>query len=389
MRLINTLIAITVAAFSAAADDYDATIAAALTHSHNVRADSLRGIAAVAEIRAENTLEGPEAEFEYLIGPAGVKNRWSAGLTQSFDWPGAYRARSRQANATRLASEEVLRSVVLDKALQVKLLIIDIVNARQRAALNHEIVAAAARLDSLTRRSFELGNATVLDTRKAALAALDARRRLADVENDCAALDASLQALIGRATCTAAWTKYPEQTTVSEDMATDDFPEVRVASLSLAAARAAADAVRASSLPGFSLGYRHAFEDGTHFNGFTVGVRLPSWSRKQRTLSARLEAESAAEQLAQTRLDVVAQYTAELTSARRLAALRDEYQGLASDDSYLPLLQRAFDGGQISVLDFISEIDFFRQARVEYLDLDYRLQLALARLNRSRSPFFQ
>ncbi|MDE7141660.1 MAG: TolC family protein, partial [Muribaculaceae bacterium] len=45
-------------------------------------------------------------------------------------------------------------------------------------------------------------------------------------------------------------------------------------------AEAEASVAKAGRYPSFSVGYRHAFEEGTHFDGFSVGIGLPLYSRR-------------------------------------------------------------------------------------------------------------
>ncbi len=372
----------------AASPDYDTVISQVLDRGYGIKSDSLRMAAQVADVLAENVPEGPEAEFEHLWPAAGdTDNRWSAGISQSIDWPGAYTARRRHADAMSDASREVLRGVVLDKALAAKLLVIDIINARQRLEFFEEVTRNVARIDSLTRRAYNLEAATVLDLRKTRLALLDSQREQAAVRADIEALEASLTA-IGSIAATNNWTEYPNQALHSDYIDPETLPEYRVAAAQTREAQARLSAVRSQAWPGFSIGFRHAYEEGTHFNGLTIGIRLPSWSRKKRTEAARLEAEALAGDHAATLAGVFAGYEALNTTARQIGDELALYREFSGDDSYLPLLQKAFDGGELTVIDFLNEINIFRAARLNYLDLDYRYQLTLARLNRYRSPFF-
>lgn len=390
MKTLSILAAMIMALPAAAAlPDYDAVVTEVLSQGYGIKADSLRMAAEVADVRAENVPEGPEAEFEHLWPSApGPDNRWSAGVSQSFDWPGAYRARSRQADAMSAASREILRGVALDKALSAKLLVLDIINARQRLALCEEVAAGVRRVDSLTRRAYDLEAATVLDLRKTRLAVLDAERGIALARADIEALEASLVALGPAGINTAAWLEYPAQTLSPAPFNPEEYPEYRAARARMGEAAARLSALRASSWPGITLGYRHAYEEGRHFNGLTVGLRLPSWSRKRRTEAARLEAEAIIADDTAVLARTFSEEEALRTTVRDLAAAMEKYRGLSDDNTYMPLLQKAFDGGELTVIDFINEVNIFRSARLNYIDLDYRCQLALARLNRARSAYF-
>ena len=375
------------AAVSAATPDYDAVISRALQTGYGVRPDSLRMAAQAASVLADNALEGPEAEAEYLWSHDGEEGRWSAGISQGFDWPGAYAARRDHAAAISHAAAAATQSAALDKALSIKLLVIDIINARRRRALLARALDNVTAIDSLTNLAYRREAATALDIRKSALARLDVEREIALVDADIDALVAALTAE-GVDADTRAWLDYPVQILNPEPLAPEAYPEYRAAVAGAAASRAGIEAIRRSSLPGFSLGVAHAYEDASHFTGLTVGVRLPSWSRKQRERAATLEAEA----LAAESGAVVSVARAQATSLHDAAIkLRDElaaYSSLTGDDSYLTLLEKSYTGGQINIIDYMAELNLFTEARLRYLDLEYRYQLTLARLNKPRSAYF-
>ena len=75
-------------------------------------------------------------------------------------------------------------------------------------------------------------------------------------------------------------------------------------------------------------------------------------------------------------------------AACQLSDIMERYHSLSSDNSYLQLLGKAYDGGELNIIDYLNEINLFASARLSYLDLQYRYNLTLARLNRYRSLDF-
>lgn len=374
------------ACLSAGAADYDAAVRQVLDRGYGLHADSLRMQADIAGLRAGNTLEGPEAEFEYLWPSRDGEARWSASVSQSFDWPGLYGARRRQAEFEAASASMVMQSITLDKALTVKQSIIDIVNARRRLALYESIGRNLDSIDAMVARAYELEDANILDRRKMQIAVLDSRREIASLRADLIALTASLEgqgAQVGDD-----WTTYPMQTMTEPSDDPLDYPEYRVMATSQLAAAEGARVARREGLPRFALGYVHAYEDGTHFNGLSVSIGLPSWSTASRRRAAELEAAAVTADGTARFMTAIAERRALYESARLLSADLSAYRQLTGDDSYLSLLMRAYLGGELTVIDYLNEINIFTQARLSYLDLEYRYNLTLARLNRSRGIGF-
>lgn len=386
MHKILSFIILAVSVPALHATDFDAIISQGLSSGYGLRADSLRLEAEAAAVRAENVPEGPEAEFEHLWATKGSETRWSAGVSQSFDWPGVYGARRRQAAALGEAARAVSHAVYMNRALDLKLKILDLINARQRLRFFEEVEADIAGIDSLTRRSFALEAVTVLDVRKTGLALVDCRRQTAAARAVVSSLESALSSV---GVMAGDWSEYPEQGEMAPPTPPEQMPEYLSACARQAAARAAADVARVAALPGFSLGFNHAYEDGRHFNGLSVGVRLPSWSRKDRVRSAELEARALADESDSGLAQAFAEEAASRHNVATLHEALEEYRGLSDDNSYLPLLRRAYDGGQLTVIDYIQEINLFRQNRLNFIDLDYQYQTALARANRYRSPYFR
>ncbi len=374
---------------SAAVPDYDAVLARAMASSYGVAPDSLRAVAAVAEAEAANMLEGPEVEFEHLWPQSAGHIKWSAGVSQAFDWPGAYQARRAESAAMRDVSAAVLRSVTYDKAFAIKQYIVDIINARQRLAVYESIAEDLDSLAELVSRAYELGDGTILDLRKARIAVLDNRRELAALRADLSSLQSSLRAYGLDGEDVEQWTAYPPQPLVNPADDSRNYTELRALGAEYRAAGARARTAAMEAYPSFSVGYRHSYEEATHFNGFSVSMTLPSWGASRRRKAAALEAEALAAEIDAKTIELTSRDASTYTLALELAADISDFRDLSGDDSYLTLLRRAFDGGELTVLTYLNEINAFRVARLSYLDLVYRYNLALTSLNRYRSVYFE
>ena len=186
-RYISTLILAAWGAAAIAQSPFQALISSVITANGEVNAAIASNEAALASARADNALPGLEVDFEHLWGENGTPNRYSAGISQEFEMPWVYSARRSAIDAQARAVDYAKAAIWADKALAVKLLIVDIINARQRLDFYLEIGRNLAAVDSLTQRSFHLGNATVLDVRKAQLSILENDRAIDACRADLAA----------------------------------------------------------------------------------------------------------------------------------------------------------------------------------------------------------
>lgn len=364
-------------------------IAMAVNNSLEVASAEARNEAANAMARAENAPEGPELEFEHLWASSSSDKKWNIGLTQELSFPGLYRARSQAADSRAEASAIVLFGIKADKALNAKLAMLDIINAHARRKLYTTIHDNLSRIADLTQRQYAGGNATILSLRKMQLAVLDNESAIATIDTDIEGLFASLagSGVVVPAKDTDLWNEYPLQTFDKNDSATDAYLR-SLADATDRANKSEARAVRMQAWPTLALGYRHAFEENQHFNGLSISLRLPSFSQSKRRRAAALEARAATLDVTETDLRTKTEETGLKATAEKLSEEIARYRELLGDDSYLRLLAKSYDGGELNVIDYLQEINLYTESRLNYLDLLYRYNLALARLNRYRSMDF-
>jgi len=388
MRTHFVILALVLGAVSVAAQSpFKPIIASVVDGNQSIKAGEASIAAELEAARADNALEGPEVEFEHLWASGTSDKKWNIGLTQEFAFPGLYAARSKASNAAAEASRLVLLGVKADKALAAKLLIIDLIDAHRRGAYYEEVRANLDRIAALVRKSYDFGDATVLDLRKTSLALIDIERAITDIRADIASLRASLAGLGAEIPDDDnLFSAYPVQS-CQPPSATDSLL-CAIRDAETAAAAAKAKAVKLQAWPTFAVGYRHAFEENRHYNGLSVSMRLPSFSQSKKRRAAELEAEAISFETSARIVEKNSEDRGLYQAAADLAAGMEKYRDLSGDNSYLDLLAKAYDGGELTVIDYLNEINLFTSARLNYLDLQYRYNLTLARLNRYRSMDF-
>lgn len=349
--------------------------------------------AETAAARADNNLADPEVEFERTwASREGVDNKWSLSVSQSFEWPGAYRARSRANQAQAEALTLLQRARVLDKALEVRQLLLDWDFALRRRDMLETIAANTDSLEAATARAFEHGEATILDVKKLKLQKLKLHDRLAEAQAGIDATRAALIALNGGRSVNgldpaARLTQLPEAPALADEATyLDAFrngdPTLAAQKAQKEAARNRIKAANAASFPGLSLGYVHAYEEGAHFNGFSVGLTLPVFSRRNRRAAAEAEAAEISWSGIDYEMRVNADIIATYAKAKKLRRQLDSYNEAFIGSDYVSLLGYALAGGEISLIDYITETNFYLEAYEDYLTTEHAYRSALTRLRR-------
>ena len=342
--------------------------------------------AAIASAQAENTLAGPEAEFEYLRGRGGA-TKWSLGVTQSFDWPGVYKKRREAIEFNRAVSNLQYDARRLDIATEANTQLIRYKYVSERRKLLSDIFDALTSLEKSLKTALDHGLVTILDYKKAGIERFGVERDIRLATADLAEIQGNLSLLAGRE---LDWNTYTPALTSELSKSLDDYlqearqmdPAYLAGLVSITATQREIDVARAETLPSFSIGYRHEREEGIHFNGFAVGIGLPTWGFNRRKLASSAALKAVQNEAGNVSAFMTTRITNEWKQADALKRDLQEVQATAIDRDYLKLLTLAYEGGELSVLDYIRELSYCREVTMNIIDMRERYETLLASLNR-------
>lgn len=372
---------------SPGANDMDAVISAIVSDNPEVKSRKAEISRTRLEAADENSLANPEVGVTQVWGKDGVGNKFEVEVSQSFDWPGLYRARSRAAKAGTSAAAMLYRSSCLDIALQAKLKLVELVHRNQELALLRRIKENTDTVLAKVEEGYRRGELTILDSKKMRIEQFRVANDIVETEEAISRLKADIQALCpGTALDLGGFSAYPVEPRLSEDEYVGQIaaldPVIAAGKFSEEHEMLNAGVARSQRFPGFSVGYIYQAEMGDKFNGFSVSMSLPFFqNRKTRAVAlsraedARL-ANVAAE--ASRRADVRATIIQMNLHERQI----QDYERVFGDNSYLSLLLQAYQGGQINVIDYLSEVNYFYDITRAYLNCKFQYSTALASLNR-------
>ena len=140
-------------------------------------------------------------------------------------------------------------------------------------------------------------------------------------------------------------------------------------------------AIEMSKRPGFSIGYKLENELGTYFNGFSIGVSIPLFSHKNKTEANLAQLKAIDLQSNAIEVNRISQIKAQRNNAIALFQELEQYRPILENQDNIKLLKKALDGGQINLITYIQEVNFFIEAQNNYLNVEYNYHKALATLN--------
>lgn len=332
----------------------------------------------------------PEVEFAYLwASPAEIGPRTNLSLVQSFDFPTAYGYRNRIADGKdrQILAEYSRRRMEI--RLEAALVCIDLIHANAMGRELQTRVSHARHLAEGYSRSMALGETNVLEYNKALLNQLNLENQAERNQVERTSLLAELQRLNGGLPVEFEADNFPDPQIPLDfeqwfAQAEEQNPVLQWISSEVEVSQSRERLMRAQALPGFSAGYVSEALAHEQFRGFAVGVSIPLWENRNAVKTARAQTLAARELEADQRLQFYHQLkaghhkTVELyESTRRFS------EGLAAIEQFR-LLEVALTQGEISLLNFLTELGFLYQGMDRLLDAQKELHISLIKLNQYR-----
>lgn len=332
-------------------------------------------------------------ELEHLWGHGQALDKTNISISQSFDWPGAYKARNIANRANSSAALYLAESNRMELLSQIKLTLIDAVSAKERMELQKK---ALHRIDSLLKiveRGVERKEVSILDANKLKIEHLNLTSVYdkAVAEYNQALL--SLTEYNNGVSCDDILSELPSSlpggTLRPLESYIDEFrtmnPAVTYRQKLIDAKRLEAKAIKKSNMPSFSLGAAHAKEDGERFTGLTAGMTLPFFSGRGKKKVNELETEALTLEMQQADLTDESSVKKDYDAARQLINQISQYEKVLAETDYIGLASKAFAARYITILDYINELNYYNGAVNSLIDLRKELQITLARLERYAS----
>lgn len=329
------------------------------------------------EMKTSYNLPDPEIGGEYLFAPESSDNRWGAELNWGLEWPGVYDARKKEALARIELARKNLEAERIDRLVEIKQKLLDYVLSQKKLEiLNHTLVD----LDSiyeLAQKYVDDGIITALDLYKVKLEYANVKGAKAVVLTEQGDAVTALSGFYGK-DCNdllnSMECEFPEIYIPSADelkQYIENSPQMESTKTDSKIADRSKKVASMEALPSLSVGYKHAFEEDTHFNGILLGISLPIFSSKGKQNVAKaaiVESEIKAEAL-ENELNSKAEQ-----SLRQLIVLKNhlnEIEPLVSATDYHTMLLKAYESRLISLLDYLSERNYFNSALLELYGLKH------------------
>ena len=357
------------------------------TNNKSLQANTKMTDAQKLEAQTGKFLANPSVEWEQMWGNRNNPgSEYTLTVKQSLDFPTTYSNKNKLANlkANTIGFQSAAYRQQL--LLNAKQTCIEIIYLRKQKSLLDERLANAETMFALYKKRFESGDANQLELNKIQLELLNAQNQSRLNKAALTAAEEQLRNLNGGKLITFDATDYPAgEELINFDQLQAAFmdadPNLKSLTGNQEIANREVKLSRSLTLPKFDVGYkRNAASDHVASNGFMVGVSIPLFENKNTVKKAKAQAEFATASLEDNRLNLKTNLQQLYQQAEALQISRADYAKVLEQQRNIELLNKALNAGQLSVIDYFTELSTIYDSHQSYLDVEKEYHSILAQL---------
>lgn len=332
-------------------------------------------------------LPNPEVEYTYLWGkPSVLGNETDISVMQSFDFPTAYMHRSKIAGLENQHLELQYKSERINLLLQTKQLLIQLAYYNALAQEYDTRLTNANRIATSYQSRFDKGDTNILERNKSQVNLTTVENELNNINIERQALLTQLKALNGGLDLS-----FNETTILSAPLplAFDEWfavaesqnPAMQYLSKQIDIDKEQIKLNRSLGMPKFSAGYASEKIVGEHFRGISVGVSIPLWENKNKVKHAKAQLRSAEAVLQDGKIQFYNHLQQLYAKSQGLQQNAAKYRQTLKSHNNESLLKKSLDLGEISLLTYLLEAEYYYDTVNKALEAERDYQLTLAELS--------
>lgn len=338
------------------------------------------------ELKSQNNLPDPQASAFYLpFGTHSTSDYSEFQLSQSMEFPTVYAARSHlieQQKERMQLDYQLLRQKVLLPAIQYAQ---ELIYLHKKKSMEQTRMQQARQVYEQVQELYEKEQLGVLELNKAKIAWMQEQFAVEEIENSILNTLLSLQKLNGGKEITFEQTDFTEELPLAPMDSLWQEKQVTDAALKVleeeeAVARQQIKLSRQKVLPNLTAGYNYQGLLGENYHGVYGGLSIPLWnsSNKVKAAKAQYQYQQSYTQAIATEAfhDFQKQYSQYQLMFSKYMEYQETLAGIQSED----LLLQAYQLGEISFLEYYLELQFYRKAYDQMLEMERHLYQIKAEL---------
>lgn len=354
----------------------DAVLAEIAKNNKTILANTQYWSAQKVQYQTGNSLYNPTIEYDYLKGsPADAGNQTDIVVTQSFDFPTVYGKKNQLANQQILQADLYLQAANQTLLLEAKMICIELVYRNKLQILLAKRKEATEKWLGQFNRKLETGDGTILDVNKAEIQLLEIKKQFFENASFITKLNDQLTGLNGGTAITfmdVAYFDVPviaDFETLEKEIEVQDYIKKTLEQDKIIAQKQI-EVSKAMALPKMEVGYHYQGILGQTYNGIHTGISLPLWESKNRVKLEKPKMIFAEIALADHSNEHYYEIKQLYGRYESLKSILGDYEKINKLADPIKLLDKAMAAGQISVLEYFVEMNYYNTTSNSYLEIE-------------------
>jgi len=337
------------------------------------------------EYKAANLPSGISFRYGYFPDNStvvGTKEVFE--ISQSFQMPCFYR--NQKAYSNLRMSEDGLKYNILRQNIlfEAKSLLINYTFRLKQMSIIDKRLKFAEDIYSAYLIRLETGDANALEVNKAKLHLMQVKRKEKDARNGILTIKEKLKMLNGGKDLQINVDEYPIDNLIEIDSLVFDVmvkdPEILLNKKSLEVSEKRVKVIKNLQLPEISLGYGSETVANESFKGVLIGLSIPLWSSKRSIQQSKLESEYFSLNNLATQNIKVTNIKIQFDKVKTLHENLESYKTILSTVNSESLLKQSLDLGEISIIEFFTEMFYYYEVYDDFLEVEKDYYVAVAKL---------
>jgi outer membrane protein TolC len=379
---------LTVGTYAQTPSSLEGILKSVAEHNTELRALQSAATAEKAENRSENNLEDPTVDYLRQHNTLDGEHSTEFNAIQSFDFPTQYVTRHRAITLRNEVVDRQYEAARREVLLQAKQLCLQMIYLnRQRVLLDQRLTNAEA-MEKHAATRLATGDANILEMNKIKMERMNVNtERVKNVSEYRAALQ-QLLALNGNQPLEFDGTEYPAVDSRStdyntlHDLALTGDATLEATALQSRAAEKQVNVDRQGWLPKLSVGFRRNTTSVDADNGLYVGASIPIFQNRKKVAAAKARAVEARLTQQSQNEKAEAQFQGLYNEMQQLRAALDAYD-IPLMYSTLDVLKKAFGEGELSVIEYFTEMECIYQNLMAHGEVEFRYNQLAAELTKN------
>ncbi|HEY9184594.1 MAG TPA: TolC family protein [Salegentibacter sp.] len=329
--------------------------------------------------RTENNLQDPQVSAFYLpFGEHETDDYYEYQISQRFEFPTVYGARGKRIAKQKDLLELEYKSLRQEVLLEAKLQLLELQNLQQRQELEQERVAQAKQVYDQIQQLFDAEQIGILELNKARIAWLQQQFEIDQIEISIKNTLMKLRKLNGGNPVQEAEVRFFDgseiadlQTLWEEKLSGD--AEIQMLNSQQAVAEQQLKLEKNKILPDLTIGYNYQGVNSSNYSGFLGGLSIPLWNSKNKVKAAKANLGYTQDNTRAKTAEFYTRFQENYQQYQLLKSKYEEYSETFEDLKSEELLFKAYNLGEFSFLDYYREVEFYREAFNNMLEMQKEL----------------